>query len=52
VLFHLHYKQTESFLTASRRFDSTIDRCVNKVNVKLDEEDYGDVILEWPKMEA
>lgn len=53
VLFHLPYRQTEGFLRALRRFDSTIqtpdystiDRRVNKLNVKLDEEDYGDDIV-------
>ena len=49
VLFHLPYRQTEGFLKALRRFDSrihvpdysTIDRRVNRLDVKLDEEDYG-----------
>ena len=50
VLFHLPYRQTEGLLKALRRFDSriqapdysTIDRRVNRLDVKLDEEDYGD----------
>lgn len=50
VLFHLPYRQTEGFLKALRRFDSrihvpdysTIDRRVNKLDVKLDEKAYGD----------
>ena len=50
VLFHLLYRQTEGLLKALRRFDSriqapdysTIDRRVNRLDVKLDEEDYGD----------
>jgi len=53
LLFHLPYRQTEGFLKALRRFDSrievpdysTIDRRVNRLNVKLDEEDYGDDIV-------
>jgi hypothetical protein len=53
VLFHLPYRQTEGFLKALRRFDariqvpdySTIDRRVNKLDVKLDEKDYGDDIV-------
>ena len=50
LLFHLPYRQTEGFMKALRRFDSriqvpdysTIDRRVNKLDVKVDEEDYGD----------
>jgi IS5 family transposase len=53
LLFHLPYRQTEGFLKALRRFDSrihvpdysTIDRRVNRLNVKLDEEDYGDDLV-------
>src|SRR3989304_6699676 len=53
VLFHLPYRQTEGFLKALRRFDSriqvpdysTIDRRVNRLNVKLGEEDYGDDLV-------
>ena len=53
LLFHLPYRQTEGFLKALRRFDSriqvpdysTIDRRVNRLNVKLSEEDYGDDIV-------
>ena len=53
VLFHLPYRQTEGFLRALRRFDSriqvpdysTIDRRVNKLDVKLDKEGYGDDIV-------
>jgi hypothetical protein len=53
VLFHLPYRQTEGFLKALRRFDSrihvpdysTIDRRVNRLDVKLDEEDYGDDLV-------
>jgi hypothetical protein len=53
LLFHLPYRQTEGFLKALRRFDSriqvpdysTIDRRVNELDVKLDEEDYGDDIV-------
>jgi len=53
LLFHLPYRQTEGFLKGLRRFDSriqvpdysTIDRRVNKLDVKLDEEDYGDDIV-------
>jgi hypothetical protein len=53
LLFHLPYRQTEGFLKALRKFDSrihvpdysTIDRRVNRLNVKLDEEDYGDDIV-------
>jgi hypothetical protein len=45
LLFHLPYRQTESFLKALRRFDSRaevldysmIDRCVNRLDAKLDE---------------
>lgn len=50
VLFHLPYRQTEGLLKALRKFDSriqapdysTIDRRVNRLDVKVDEEDYGD----------
>jgi len=53
LLFHLPYRQTEGFLKGLRRFDSriqvpdysTIDRRVNRLNVKLDEEDYGDDLV-------
>jgi hypothetical protein len=53
LLFHLPYRQTEGFLEALRRFDSriqvpdysTIDRRVNRLNVKLDEEGYGDDVI-------
>ena len=54
LLFHLPYRQTEGFLKALRRFDSrievpdysTIDRRVNRLGVRLDEEDYGnDLVL-------
>ena len=53
LLFHLPYRQTEGFLKALRRFDSrihvpdysTIDRRVNRLDVKLDEEDYGDDLV-------
>jgi hypothetical protein len=53
LLFHLPYRQTKGFLKALRRFDSriqvpdysTIDRRVNRLDVKLDEEDYGDDIV-------
>jgi len=53
VLFHLPYRQTEGFLKALRRFDSrihvpdysTIDRRVNRLDVKLDEEDYGNDLV-------
>lgn len=53
LLFHLPYRQTEGFLKALRRFDSrihvpdysTIDRRVNRLNVKLDTEDYGDDLV-------
>jgi hypothetical protein len=53
VLFHLPYRQTEGFLKALRRFDSrihvpdysTIDRRVNRLDVKLDEEDYGNDLI-------
>ena len=53
VLFHLPYRQTEGFLKALRRFDSrievpdysTIDRRVNRLGVKLDEEDYGNDLV-------
>jgi len=53
MLFHLPYRQTEGFLKALRRFDSrlqvpdysTIERRVNKLGIKLDEEEYGDDIV-------
>ena len=53
LLFHLPYRQTEGFLRALRRFDSriqvpdysTIDRRVNKLDVKLDEKAYGDDVV-------
>ena len=54
LLFHLPYRQTEGFLKALRRFDSrihvpdysTIDRRVNSLDVKLDEErSYGDDVV-------
>jgi len=53
LLFHLPYRQTEGFLKALRRFDprvqvpdySTIDRRVNRLDIKLDEKDYGDDIV-------
>ena len=53
LLFHLPYRQTEGFLKALRRFDSrievpdysTIDRRVNRLGVKLDEEDYGNDLV-------
>lgn len=53
LLFHLPYRQTEGFLKALRRFDSrihvpdysTIDRRVNRLDVKLDEEGYGDDVV-------
>jgi IS5 family transposase len=53
MLFHLPYRQTEGFLKALRRFDSriqvpdysTIDRRVNRLDIKLDEKDYGDDIV-------
>lgn len=53
LLFHLPYRQTEGFLKALRRFDSrihvpdysTIDRRVNRLNVKLSEEDYGNDLV-------
>jgi IS5 family transposase len=53
LLFHLPCRQTEGFLKALRRFDSrihvpdysTIDRRVNRLDVKLDEEDYGDDLV-------
>jgi IS5 family transposase len=53
VLFHLPYRQTEGFLKALRRFDprirapdySTIDRRVNRLDVKLDEKNYGDDLI-------
>jgi IS5 family transposase len=53
LLFHLPYRQTEGFMKALRRFDSrihvpdysTIDRRVNRLNVKLSKEDYGDDLV-------
>jgi hypothetical protein len=53
LLFHLPYRQTEGFLKALKRFDarirvpdySTINRRVNRLNVKLSEEDYGDDLV-------
>ena len=53
LLFHLPLRQTEGFMKALRRFDpriqvpdySTIDRRVNKLRIKLNEEDYGDDIV-------
>jgi len=53
LLFHLPYRQTEGFLKALRRFDSrihvpdysTIDRRVNRLNVKLDTEGYGNDLV-------
>jgi hypothetical protein len=53
LLFHLPYRQTEGFMKALRRFDSrimvpdysTIDRRVNRLNVKLSEEDYGNDLV-------
>jgi len=53
LLFHLPYRQTEGFLKALRRYDSrihvpdysTIDRRVNRLDVRLDEEDYGDDLI-------
>jgi IS5 family transposase len=53
LLFHLPYRQTEGFLKALRRFDSrievpdysTIDRRVNRLSVRLDEEDYGNDLV-------
>ena len=53
LLFHLPYRQTEGFLKALRRFDSriqvpdysTIDRRVNRLDIQLDEKDYGDDIV-------
>jgi hypothetical protein len=53
LLFHLPYRQTEGFLKALRRFDSrievpdysTIDRRVNRLNVKLSEKDYGNDLV-------
>jgi len=55
LLFHLPYRQTEGFLKALRRFDSrfqvpdysTIDRRVNRLGVRLDEEErsYGDDLI-------
>ena len=53
LLFHLPYRQTEGFMKALRRFDSrihvpdysTIDRRVNRLNVKLDTEDYGNDLV-------
>jgi hypothetical protein len=56
LLFHLPYRQTEGFLKALRRFDSrievpdysTIDRRVNRLGVKLGDEEersYGDDLI-------
>ena len=53
LLFYLPYRQTEGFLKALRRFDSriqapdysTIDRRVNRLDVTLDREDYGDDVI-------
>jgi len=53
LLFHLPYRQTEGFLKGLRRFDSrvqvpdysTIDRRVNRLDVKLDEEGYGEDVV-------
>ncbi len=53
LLFHLPLRQTEGFMKALKRFDSriqvpdysTINRRVNKLDIKLDEEDYGDDIV-------
>jgi len=53
LLFHLPYRQTEGFLKALRKYDSrievpdysTIDRRVNRLDVRLDEEDYGDDLV-------
>jgi IS5 family transposase len=53
LLFHLPYRQTEGFMKALRRFDSrihvpdysTIDRRVNRLDVKLDTKDYGDDLV-------
>ena len=53
LLFHLPYRQTEGFLRGLRRFDSrvqvpdysTIDRRVNGLDVKLDEEGYGEDVV-------
>jgi len=53
LLFHLPYRQTEGFLKALRRFDSriqapdysTIDRRVNRLDIKLDERGYDDDIV-------
>jgi hypothetical protein len=53
LLFHLPYRQTEGFMKALRRFDSrihvpdysTIDRRVNRLGVRLDEEDYGNDLV-------
>jgi len=53
LLFHLPYRQTEGFMKALRRFDSrievpdysTIDRRVNRLHVKLSEEDYGNDLV-------
>jgi len=54
LLFHLPYRQTEGFLRALRRFDSriqvpdysTIDRRVNRLNVKFDQDqNYGDDVI-------
>jgi hypothetical protein len=53
LLFRLPYRQTEGFLKALNRFDqriqvpdySTIDRRVNRLHVKLSEEDYEDDVI-------
>jgi hypothetical protein len=54
LFFHLPYRQTEGFLRGLRRFDSrvqvpdysTIDRRVNRLDVKLDEDqNYGDDVI-------
>ena len=53
LLFHLPHRQTEGFLKALRRFDSrihvpdysTIDTRVNRLDVKLDEGDYGNDLV-------
>lgn len=52
LLFHLPYRQTEGFLKALRKFESrirvpdysTIDRRVNKLNIRLGER-YGDDVV-------
>ena len=53
LLFHLPYRQTEGFLKALRKYDSrievpdysTIDRRVNRLDVRLNEEDYGNDLV-------